>query len=144
MTLLDTARQALVELPISDIVRERLSLALDRLEEAESKMTILQTENGKLQSQLENVTLDRDKAREQHQRLQDEHREDIRIFRSLEFRRGLRTNKEWLPFCPQCHMPVAIADRERNAICTGSCGWTSGLTQAEFREVLKQFDENAN
>jgi hypothetical protein len=30
MSLIDTARDALKDLPISDIVRERLSLALDR------------------------------------------------------------------------------------------------------------------
>ena len=53
MSLIDTARDALKDLPVSDIVRERLSLALDRLLDAESKIEALQAEKGSLHGQLE-------------------------------------------------------------------------------------------
>lgn len=85
MSILDTARQALVELPISDIQRERLSLALDRLAFAESQnatlqnqvttlvaqVANLQAENDSLRSRLQNAELDRDAARKECQVLKD-------------------------------------------------------------------------
>lgn len=85
MSILDTARQALVELPISDIQRERLSLALDRLAFAESQnatlqnqvttlvaqVANLQAENDSLRARLQNAELDRDAARKECQVLND-------------------------------------------------------------------------
>ena len=92
MSILDTARQALVEFPIPDIQREPLSLALDRLAFVESQnatlqnqVTTLQTqvatlvaqvanlqaENDSLRSRLQNAELDRDAERKQRQVLAD-------------------------------------------------------------------------
>jgi hypothetical protein len=74
MSVLSDARQALVELPVSDILRERLNLAFDRTAELEqqvmtlqSKVTALEAENLELRTEIQAVTLDRDNARHELQ-----------------------------------------------------------------------------
>lgn len=128
MSLISTARDALKDLPVSDIVRERLSLALDRLAEAEAKIETLQSEKGSLQSQLERERLDHQQTRQELQRLKDEHAEEIRIHRTIEFRRGKRTGGKWMAFCPKCHLPVAEQHEngEPELYCIqkyDDCGW---------------------
>ena len=85
MGVLDTARQILAEIPLSDVQRERLDFAFDRLAFAETQISTLQNqvstlqnqvsnlqaENERLQSQLQNVQLDRDEARKECQVLND-------------------------------------------------------------------------
>ena len=79
MSLIDTARDALKDLPVSDIVRERLSLALDRLLDAESKIEALQSEKGSLHGQLERERTDHQKTQQELQALRDTWREEIRF-----------------------------------------------------------------
>ena len=127
MGLIDVARDTLKEIPMSDILRERLSLALDQSSGFERQVAVMQTELGKLQAQLEVVALDRDKARADLQRLKDEHAEEIRIHRMVEFRRGKRTGSEWMAFCPKCHLPAGgehSQSGEPFVYCSGACGWT--------------------
>jgi len=50
-------------------------------------------------------------------------KEEIRIHRTIEFRRGPRTGGKWLPFCPKCHMPVNDTDYTQSNICSALCGW---------------------
>lgn len=109
MSLLDIARDTLKDLPVSDIVRERLSLALDRLSEAESKVDVLQSEKANLQAQLEIERLNHQKTQEELQRLKDEHSEEIRVHSGIEFRRGKRTGGVWVAFCPVCHAPADLS-----------------------------------
>jgi len=71
MSILDTARQTLTELPISDILRERLSLAFDHAASLERQIAELQTTNGELQSQLQDVTIERDQARQECEALRE-------------------------------------------------------------------------
>ena len=125
MSFIDTARDALKDLPISDIVRERLSFALDRLTDAEAKIDTLQTDKGGLHAQLERERLDHKQTRDELQRLKDELSEDIRIHGLVEFRRGKRTGSKWLAFCPKCHLPAAdiISSGEPLIYCSGNCGW---------------------
>jgi hypothetical protein len=49
-------------------------------------------------------------------------KEEVRIHRTIEFRRGPRTGGKWLPFCPKCHMPVNDTDYGQN-LCSALCGW---------------------
>ena len=128
MSFIDTARDALKDLPISDIVRERLSFALDRLMDAEAKVDTLQTDKGSLQAQLERERLDHKQTRDELQRLKDENAEEIRIHSLVEFRRGKRTGGKWLAFCPKCGLPVTdfMEHGEPLIYCTAKyddCGW---------------------
>ena len=139
MSLIDAARDALRDLPVSDIIRERLSLALDLSAEKDAKIEALQMENAKLQVLLENDRLDHQKTREELQRLKDEHAEEIRIHKGIEFRRGKRTGHRWAAFCPQCHMPAAAINSEDNPLaCSAGCGWDSTLFSDELEDVLTE------
>jgi len=138
MSLIDLARDALKEIPMSDIIRERLSLSLDRLTDAEAKIESLQTENGKLQAQLENARFDYKEAKEELQRLKDEHAEEVRIHGSIEFRRGKRTGGRWLPFCPRCHLP---ADDTMTVRCTQypkGCNWLTLLGAEQVAAIAAE------
>ncbi len=139
MSLLTTARDALKELPLSDIVRERLSLALDRLAEAEAKIEALQAENAELKAEnrslraeLEGVRRDHQQDKKELRRIQDEHAEEVRVHGGVEFRRGKRTGGGWVPFCPACHLP---ADLSLGIIrCAGAgCGWQVLLSDEQVR-----------
>ena len=88
MGFLEVARDTLRDLQVTDAVRERLSFAFDRLADAESKIEVLQKENGKFQAQLEREQLDHKQARQELQRLKDEHAEETLIHCQMEFRRG--------------------------------------------------------
>lgn len=112
---------------MADILRERLSLALDQSAGFERQVSALQTELGKFQAQLEIVTLDRDKAREELQRLKDEHSEDVVIHRAIEFRRGKRTRGVWSAFCPKCHLPILEYADHTGVECSGQCGFYAPL-----------------
>lgn len=124
MSLLEVARDTLKEIPMSDIVRERLSLALDRLSEAETKIETLQAEKGSVTVALERERLDHQKTCEELQRLKDEYSEDIQVHSGIEFRRGKRTANTWMAFCPQCHIP---ADTSTVYVRCGhpKCGWNT-------------------
>ncbi|MBP7824925.1 MAG: hypothetical protein KA236_00005 [Verrucomicrobia bacterium] len=137
MSLIDVARDTLKEIPMAAILRERLSLALDQSAGFERQVAALQTELGKLQAQLEFVTLDRDKAREELQRLKDAHAEEVVIHSAIEFRRGKRTRGQRAAFCPKCHMPVT-APMGFKAGCTANCGWACDVTEHELAYILTQ------
>ena len=109
MSLVDVARDALKEIPLSEVLRERVSLALDRLAEAERQITVLQTEKGGFEMQLERERLDHEKTKKELQRLQELLREEIRLVLGVEFRKGSRTGDKWQPFCPKCHLPVVFS-----------------------------------
>ena len=144
MSFIDTAKDALKDLPISDIVRERLSLALDRLMDAEAKIDTLQTDKGSLQAQLDRERLDHKQAREELQRLKHEHAEDIRIHRTIEFRRGKRTGGRWMAFCPKCHLPVAEGSNngEQMLYCIqkyDDCGWRV-YPKMSLAQIIKELE----
>src|SRR6266436_1831642 len=72
-----------------------LTLQSQNTEVIERDIRVMQ-ENAKLLA--ENTELKRQLAESQA--------EDIRIHRTIEFRRGKRTGDKWLAFCPQCHLPI--------------------------------------
>lgn len=141
MGMLEVARDTLKDLPISEVLRERLSFALDRFEEAERQITSLQTQVGSLQAQLERERLDHEQTKKELQRLQELLREEIRIVRGVEFRNGSRTGNQWQPFCPKCHLPVVFAG-DGPIYCQDdtSCKWVSiadsSQIERESRELL--------
>jgi len=67
------------------------------------------------------------KNAELERQLAEAQSEDIRIHRSIEFRRGKRTGGQWMAFCPKCHMPAGSTVKHGAlAACTAACGWVSG------------------
>lgn len=135
MSLIDIARDTLKDLPISDVLRERFSLALDRLAEAEAKIEVLQSENAVLKSQLEIERVDHQKTQQELERFKKEHEEEARILHAIEFRRGKRTGNKWVAFCPKCHMPATL-HFTRPLCSTGKCDWTGDIESSQISDII--------
>ena len=116
---------------MADILRERLSLALDQSAVLERQVGELQTKTGRLEAQLAIMRGDRDKVQRELHDLQETHQEEVRIEETIEFRRGLRTSGKWQPFCPKCHMPAFAGSSL--TICSAQCGWAASYT--DFNRV---------
>lgn len=134
MNLIDIARDTLKGIPMADILRERLLLALDQYADAERKIADLQTEKGSLQGQLERERLDHQNTQAQLQQLKEKTAEDVRLLQDVEFRRGTRTGGRWMPFCPRCHLPIVFSRTGgEHPYCTDpNCGWNSHLPSQDF------------
>src|SRR5690606_21210344 len=92
--------------------------------EAESKIELLQVENGGLKAQFERERLDHQNTKKELDALHALHFEDVRIHRGIEFRVGGRTGNKWAAFCPNCHLPVrTYSDGDSTVICSAKCGW---------------------
>jgi hypothetical protein len=121
------------------ILSQQLEFARDMFSDLERKVSDLQAQVGRLDAQLERERIDHKEAREDLQRLKDEHAEEIRIHRTIEFRRGKRTGGKWLPFCPKCHAPAGMtANHGILAGCTANCGW---FTQEYKSDLVDIADE---
>src|SRR5688572_14318889 len=107
MSIFDSIEKLITEHGSAAILAQQLSFAKDQFSDLERKVSDLQTQVGRLEAQLERERADHKQAREDLQRLKDEHAEEIRFHRTIEFRRGKRTGDEWMAFCPKCHLPVA-------------------------------------
>lgn len=140
MGIVDVARDALKEIPLSEVLRERVSLALDRLSDAEKKIELLQTENGGLKAQLEREQVDHAQTKQKLQQLEEILKEEVRFVSDIEFRKGTRTGGIWKPFCPKCHLPVVIPEMPHYpALCSDrKCGWESALQAREIRSAQLQ------
>jgi hypothetical protein len=142
MSLVEVARDALKEIPMSDVLRERLSLALDRLSDAEAKNESLQQEIGKCQSLLEQERVNHEKTKQELQTLRDKLHEDVRVFESIEFRRGERTGNAWVPFCPKCHVPVIPRDDGLWVFCASKCGWVGREVADGIQAIVNKMEQD--
>ena len=135
MGLIDIAGDTLKEIPISDVLRERFSLALDRLAQLEAENEELKSKLAVAHSRLENERLDHQKTQQELEGLRKLHEEEVRIFYAIEFRRGKRTGDQWIAFCPRCHMPASL--RFTNPLCSnGDCHWRCDLESHEIASVI--------
>jgi multidrug resistance efflux pump len=91
MSLVSVAREALKELPLSDIVRDRFNLALDQLTACERKTTELQLQIGRLHAQKERAEADLKECQAAYERLKELHMEEVQIQCTVELRKGERT-----------------------------------------------------
>jgi len=140
MSLIDTARQALTEIPISDVLRERLSLALDEATALERKVSEFQGQVAELKAELKITKTHEKQTEEELQRLKKEHEEEIVVLHGLEFRRGKRTQNKWIPFCPKCHVAAVIPHFDnRPVICQDQdCNWVSNAMTERFHGLESQ------
>jgi hypothetical protein len=137
MGLLETARDALKDLPVSDILRERLSLALDQASASEKKLEELRTENADLKAELKLARFDLTKKGEELTTLREAMKEEVRIFRSIEFRRGARTGGRWAAFCPKCHCPAQAHELLEYVHCSDhKCQWISPVIGHDLETVI--------
>lgn len=151
MSLLTLLRDAMKEFPMSDIVRERLALAVDRLalSEAqiadlqgqkaslESKIEALQSEKANLNAQLDIERLNHGKTQQELKGLKDEYSEEIRIHSGIEFRKGKRTGGVWQPFCPACHTP--LDGSAAMILCSiQKCGWSNISAAKKLPRILQE------
>ena len=124
------------------MLREQLALSEAKAAKFEAENRELKAKVAVLDAELKLTREAHDQTNQQYQRLQKEHEEEVRAWRTVEFRRGKRTFKEWAAFCPKCKMPVHInPDYIGVPACSGNCGWTCGMTSRELLEILK-FLEN--
>lgn len=123
------------------ILQKHLEFAASQFADLERKVSELQTEKGRLEAKLEREQMDHQNAKQEIQRLKDERAEEIRIHNAVEFRKGIRTGEEWLPFCPKCHMPLHDPGVEGwGAMCSGDCGWGSRYTLAAIERMANHLE----
>jgi hypothetical protein len=139
MSVYEIVIDALKQLPMSEILRERLSLAAEEIARLEKQIAVLNQENRDLKAQLELAREQYNKAKEDYERLQKKHEERVFLFRGIEYRCGARTLGKWLPFCPKCNV-VLHDEFGFDFKCLANCGWKSPLKWGEVREILKEMD----
>jgi TolA-binding protein len=144
MSIFDSIEKLITEHGSAAILSQQLAFARDQFSDMERKVADLQTQIGHLQAQLARECTDHKQAREDLQRLKDEHAEDIRIHRTIEFRRGKRTGGRWMAFSPKCHLPAAetMSNGEPMLYCFQKyevCGWRM-YPQMTLPQVIMQLE----
>jgi len=128
MGLFDGIEKFINEHGSAVVLQQQLAFAKDQFEGMERKVSDLQTKVGGLEAQLERERSEHKQAREDLQKLKDEHAEEVRIHRLIQFRRGKRTGGKWMAFCPRCGLP-ATEGRIMNSLAVyccskyEECGW---------------------
>jgi hypothetical protein len=123
MGIIDAIEKLITEHGSAVVLSQQLSFAKDQFADLERRVTELQTQVGRLEALLERERLDHQRSQTDLTRLKEEHAEETRIHRSIEFRRGKRTAGQWSAFCPKCHLPaVPLADHSL-IHCSADCGW---------------------
>jgi hypothetical protein len=124
------------------ILGQQLALAKDEFSALERQVGEFQAKIAKLEAQLEIERTNHNEIKHELQRLKDEHSEEIRIHKLVEFRRGIRTGNKWTAFCPKCHLPVTDSQYFGRWIikCTGGCGWMTPVVGLDIGNLIKELD----
>lgn len=137
LAIFDRARSALSEINTSEILRERLALALDQGSVAEKRLGELQSQVSDLKAELKLARSEQMKKEEELATLRDALKEEVVIDSGIEFRRGSRTRGEWMPFCPKCHLPVRGSGIGGLLGCSDSdCGFCSTVVSASLPMII--------
>jgi hypothetical protein len=121
------------------MLREQLVLAQARVTQLETENVELKAQGAALEAELKLAREGYDKEKAEHQRLKDEHTEEIRVWKTVEYRKGKRTLDKWQAFCPKCHLPLMVsASYEFDHVsCSADCGWTAAITADEILKFLE-------
>lgn len=121
------------------MLREQLVLAQARVTQLETENVDLKAKGAALEAELKLAREGYDKEKAEHQRLKDEHTEEIRVWKTVEYRKGKRTLDKWQAFCPKCHLPLMVsASYEFDHVsCSADCGWTAAITADEILKFLE-------
>lgn len=118
------------------LLREQLALAQVKIVNLEAENADLRAKVASLTLELKQAQMNLSQEKQQHEALKEEHIEEVRIWRTLEFRRGKRTFWNWAAFCPKCKMPVH-SENEFLVVCSSNCGWKCGMNADEAVEILE-------
>ena len=119
------------------ILSQQLAFAKDQYAALEKQVNDFQGKVAKLEAQLEIEQSNHKETKQALERLKDEHAEEIRVHRGIEFRRGKRTGGIWIAFCPVCHTP---ADTTALVLCANQkCKWHLILSGNEIPKIIEEF-----
>ena len=112
---------------LEDRVKERRDI--ETLRQIHSLASSLQAEHVEvierdIRVMQENAKLIHDKA-ELERKLAEAQSEDIRFLNGLEFRRSKRTGNQWMPYCPDCHIPALADSSIAESVMCSKCHWDS-------------------
>jgi len=118
------------------ILGQQLAFAKEQYSVLERQVTEYQAKVAKLEAQLEIEQANHKETKQLLQRLQEEHAEEIRVHKGIEFRRGKRTGGNWVAFCPVCHTP---ADTTTLIMCANTkCQWRLILGGKEIPKIISE------
>jgi FtsZ-binding cell division protein ZapB len=123
MSFIEDAKKALAELPLAEIQRARVELAVDQAEVLQRQVEGLQQQVSDLRTRLATVQCEHDKIHLELEKLKEEHSEEVVIKARIEMRRGKRTENQWRAFCPKCHLPIGLSSDSNYLHCHSHCGW---------------------
>jgi hypothetical protein len=136
MNIFDGIEKLITEHGSAAILSQQLSFARDQFSVLERQVGEFQAKVAKLEAQLEIEHANYKETQQQLQRLQEEHSEEIRVHKSIEFRRGKRTGGSWVAFCPVCHTP---ADTTIFVKCPNAkCKWELILAGKEIPKLISE------
>lgn len=142
MGLYDIAKDALKEIPMSEIMRARLELAVDQASALEREVADLQTEIGRLQAQLERLSEENNEKDRKLKAFYEASKEEVVLYRTLEFRKGAYTRGRWEACCPKCHLPVRAREGGYYLTCSDQqCQYMSQVTLEELPQVMRDFEK---
>jgi len=139
MSILDSIEKLITEHGSAAILGQQLAFAKEQFLDLERKVADLQTQVGRLDAQLERERSEHKQTQQELQRLEEEHEEETRIHRSIEFRKGKRTVGKWVAFCPKCHMPASNRAGSADVNCTDeACMWHVVLEDISLSQVVQE------
>ncbi len=142
MSIFDSIEKLITEHGSAAILSQQLAFARDQFDALERKVSELQIQIGRTEALLERERSDHKQEREELQRLEAEHAEEVRIHRSIEFRRGKRTAGRWLAFCPVCHMPASNHEGSTEVSCSNrACKWVIFLDDIPMSRAIGEVDQ---
>jgi hypothetical protein len=142
MSIFDSIEKLITEHGSAAILSQQLAFAKDQFTDLERKVSDLQIQVGRLDGQLERERLDHKQTQQELQRLKEEHSEELRIHKMVEFRRGKRTAGKWAAFCPKCHLPAGgntAMGGTPQVYCSGNCGWHV-FQPIMLEQILRELD----
>lgn len=135
MGIFDPLEKLINEHGSAAILREQLSLAKSQYAALERQVGDAMSKITKLEAQNEIERLNHKETQLELDRLKDEYSEEVRLHKSIEFRRGKRTKGEWMAFCPACH---TLADLSSGFVSCANpkCGWQPTLAAVQLDGIL--------
>lgn len=141
LAVFDRAKKALSEIQISEVLRERLSFAIEQGTVTEKQIVQLRQDLSETKAELTMAKLEAQKRDQELEALREAMKEDVVIHRTVEFRRGRRTDFEWQAFCPKCHLPAMAIEAGYYLQCSdGDCKFVSRLLVDELQSAIGQLN----
>jgi hypothetical protein len=138
MGLIAATKDTLANALSTEVMKQRLAFAEDKLKTLEGENLELERQNAVLEAKLSEAQSHIEELRQQAETLEAAQKEPIVIASTVEFRRSERTRHQWLPFCPVCHAPAGHGGDPSNfLICSHrSCAWMADISHRELPSII--------